>query len=253
MYHLFKKSANRIIQQLLGIKLHRVQHGCQDWFDIQASGCRINTIFDVGANIGQSALKFREAFPKSLIYCFEPVSTTFQQLKTTVSNDNNINCYAIAFGSTPGYCTIYLTPTSLTNSLIPSVAAEYLPINNHNVEIDPNIIHSENIMVQTVDNFVLENHIERIDLLKIDTEGFDLEVLKGASHILSAGRIAFVLAEIGFNPVDKRHILFDDVRSYLMDKGFLLFGIYDQQLEWSGENRMRYANVCFCNEKAFNK
>jgi len=253
MYHVFKKSANRIIQQLLGIKLHRVQHGCQDWFDIQSSGCRINTIFDVGANIGQSALKFREAFPDSLIYCFEPVSSTFKQLKANVSSDKNINCSAIAFGSIPGNSTIYLTPTSLTNSLIPTVAAEYLPKNNHDIEIDPKTMQSEKVMVKTIDNFVLENHIERIDLLKIDTEGFDLEVLKGASHLLSTGRIAFVLAEVGFNPVDRRHVLFDDVRSYLMDKGFSLFGIYDQQLEWSGDNRIRYANVCFCNEKAFNK
>lgn len=235
--HLIKKSAHRVIENLLGIKIHKLRHGCEDWFDIQTSGCQINTIFDVGANIGQSALKFREAFPKSSIYCFEPVSSTFRKLKATVVRDSNINCYSIAFGSSPGNCTIYLPPNSTTSSLIPT----------------PEATGSESVLVKTVDNFASENNIERIDLLKIDTEGFDLEVLKGASHMLSRRRIAFVLAEVGFNPMDKRHVLFDDVRSYLLEKGFSLFGIYDQYLEWSGENRMRYANVCFCNEEAFSR
>jgi hypothetical protein len=54
-----------------------------------------------------------------------------------------------------------------------------------------------------------------------------------------------VLAEVGFHPGDDRHVLFDHVRDYLVPFGFSVYGVYDQQLEWSGENRLRYANVCF--------
>jgi hypothetical protein len=43
-------------------------------------------------------------------------------------------------------------------------------------------------------------------------------------------------------------VLFDEVRDFLADRRFAVFGIYDQQLEWSDENRLRYANVYFCRE-----
>jgi hypothetical protein len=106
------------------------------------------------------------------------------------------------------------------------------------------------VEVTTVDNFADENRVSRIDLLKIDTEGFDLEVLKGAKRMFAEGRIQFTLVEVGFRPGDSRHVLFDEVRSFLSGFGFYVYGLYDQTLEWSGELRLRFANACFVNESA---
>ena len=80
---------------------------------------------------------------------------------------------------------------------------------------------------------------------------FDLEVLRGGDKVLSAGRVAFVLAEVGLHPGDSRHVLFDDVREFLCAGGFYVYGFYDQNLEWSGTSRLRFANLCFANEAAF--
>ncbi len=230
-----KRKMKRFVENLFGVEIHFPLHGCRDWVDIKASGCQINTIFDVGANVGQSAIKFRDAFPDGKIYCFEPASSNFDKLKSNLSRYRNINCHQVALGSRPGFSTIYLASSPYMHSLIP-------PLDTRS---------SENILVQTIDHFASENNIERIDLLKIDTEGFDLEVIKGADHMLSTGCIPFVLAEVGFHPENGEHVLFDDVRALLMKKGFSVFGIYDQQLEWTGEKRLRFANVCFCNEAAF--
>jgi hypothetical protein len=95
-----------------------------------------------------------------------------------------------------------------------------------------------------------ENAIDRIDLLKIDVEGYDLKVLEGAKESLHARRIAFVIVEVGFDGNTSPHVQFEDVRIFLASHGYLVFGLYDQQVEWSGELRLRYANVCFCNEGA---
>ena len=92
--------------------------------------------------------------------------------------------------------------------------------------------------------------ISRIDLLKVDAEGFDMEVLRGADRMLSAGRVGAVICEIGFHPCDERFVLFDEVREFLLPRGFSLFGIYDQQPEWSGEKRICYANALFLNVPA---
>lgn len=112
------------------------------------------------------------------------------------------------------------------------------------------IVGSELVKLSTVDNFASDNQIRQIDLLKIDTEGFDLEVLKGAQSMLSAGQIAFALPEIGFDPGDARHVLFDEIRAYLLPMGYAVFSIYDQQ-QASGEKLLRSANACFSNENAF--
>jgi FkbM family methyltransferase len=198
-------------------------------------GCRVETIFDVGANVGQSAIKFRSAFPSARIYCFEPVKSTFTDLLQKVGDDNLTSCFPLAMGRERARQNIYHTQHSTTNSLI----KPELSLGEEAVEVD------------TVDDFSRDNHIDRIDLLKIDTEGFDLEVLHGAKYMLNSDKIAFVLIEVGFHPFDARHVLFDHARDFLVSNGFRLFGIYDQTLEWSGEPNVRFANACFINTDAF--
>ena len=218
------------IEHLIGIQIYRAsQHGHHVCTDIKKCGHEIAFVFDVGANVGQSALRFEAIFPKAKIYCFEPVKKTFEMLKKNLTKFGKISCYRVAFGSCACEKTIYLTGQSRTNSLI-----------------EPNkICGNETVNVCTIDEFAVKNQIKRIDFLKIDTEGFDLEVLKGAQKMLSSEQIGFILVESGFHPGDKRHVLFDDIRSYLLPMGYTLFGIYDQRLEWSGVKRLRYANVCF--------
>jgi hypothetical protein len=132
-------------------------------------------------------------------------------------------------GDAAGEATIYLTDHSATSSLL---APEHA-------------LGSEVVPVTTVDRFAAEHGIGAIDLLKVDAEGYDLQVLHGAASMLDRSAIRFVLSEIGWHRGDSRHVLFDEMRDFLAPKGFSVYGIYDQQLEWSGENRLRYANVCF--------
>jgi FkbM family methyltransferase len=108
------------------------------------------------------------------------------------------------------------------------------------------VVTTEKVQVATLDDFAAEFLVDdRIDLLKIDAEGFDLEVLRGAEQLLSAGRILFVLVETGFHPGDDRHPLFDAIRDFLAPYDFRLFGIYDQTHEWAGEHSIQFANVMF--------
>ena len=232
----WKKKVKLIIESLLDVKIYSNHaHGREDWFDLKQTGLGIDVIFDVGANIGQSAQKFREAFPQSIIYCFEPVNSIFNQLKNNLDKYHNVSCYQIGLGSSICQLPIYLTDHSNTSSFK-----------------RPKFITGEEVAhVDTIDNFSLENNVDHIDLLKIDAEGFDLEVLKGACRCLSSKSISFILIEVGFNPEDEIHVLFDDVRSFLWDKGYTVFGIYDQTMEWSGKHQLRYANVCFCKKNTF--
>ena len=91
--------------------------------------------------------------------------------------------------------------------------------------------------------------INYIDILKIDTEGFDIEVLKGASTMLKANQISFIQVEAGMNPHNKLHIPLQQFVDYLTPYGYVLFGIYEQHLEWTGEKRLSFSNPVFISEK----
>lgn len=234
----FKRNLNKALENALGLRLYRVQaHGHQDWYDIRKSCCRIETIFDVGANVGQTAQRLRDAFPKATIYCFEPVRAMFEKLQKSLSGDRHMQFFQVALGSASGTGKIYLGDHPTTSSLVE-------PENPRGFE---------EVRIETIDSFCRARGIERIDLLKVDAEGFDLEVLKGAASMLTSARVAFALAEVGFHPGDMVHVLFDHVREFLMPHGFRVYGFYDQTLEWTGENRLRFANACFANEAAFRK
>src|SRR5947209_19432932 len=76
------------------------------------------TIFDVGANTGQSAIRFGEAFPTSDIYSFEPVPDTFEALKRTTASNPRVHTFQCAMGAKPDRAKIYLGEVSQKNSMV---------------------------------------------------------------------------------------------------------------------------------------
>jgi FkbM family methyltransferase len=236
MHMRLKKRLYYRLQELLRVHiLRRSAHGHIEYVDIDRSGSRIETVFDVGANVGNMSMRYADVFPQAEIYAFEPVSSTFQILKRNVGSLPKVQCYQLALGSREGEQAIYLTDQDETNSLVKPE--------------DPR--GQENVSVRTVDQIVEEHGLNHIDLLKIDVEGFDLEVLRGAESCFSRGMVSFVFIEVGFQPGDRRQVLFDDMARHLRQFGFATFGIYTQRLEWSGEQRLRFGNACFANEDAF--
>ena len=228
----FKKklqtSIERIFRHRVYCFMHR-KHGHQGYADMKYSGQKIHTIFDVGANTGQSAEEYSVTFPGASVSCFEPVSSTYAELEGNVRSMGHVNCHNLALGSEPGESTIYISDISTANSLINHGSGD----------------RKETIQVSTVDIFAKENNVDKIDFLKIDTEGFDIEVLKGAEGMLSSGSVSFVQVEVSFNREGQKHVLFDDVRDLLAGHGFVVFGFYEQHLEWSGEQSLRFANALF--------
>ena len=149
---------------------------------------RIETVFDVGANIGQTAKELRNVFPNARIHCFEPTPSTFSQLALAVAGDLRIVVHPIALGPAKGRATLQCFDVSLLNSC--AVNPPYKDrFNQTTTSID--------VPMSTIDDAGSENKIDRISLLKVDAEGFDLEILKGARRMLAEGRIDFIVSEIG--------------------------------------------------------
>jgi FkbM family methyltransferase len=169
-------------------------YGIDRWLDVTRLSATarmpIGVIFDVGANEGQTAKELLTAFPNAKIYSFEPAAETFEILNRKVAGVANISTRNLALGSAPGKAEMYVYESSLINSLVPNAHYSTLhKLSGRRTACD----------VDTIDRFCAENRIDHIDLLKIDTEGFELEVLRGAEGLLGDGKVNFIIAE--FNRV----------------------------------------------------
>jgi FkbM family methyltransferase len=231
------KSARRLAERVLSARIYRVEQlpwGVDFALDVarQVPDFRFATVFDVGANVGQSALEFSDAFPGAAIWSFEPFTEAFEELARVTADQRNVTCVKLALGSEPGLVTVALDEHNVHNSLLRAVAGSTQG-------------RVETVEVRTLDDFTAEHGIERIDFLKIDTEGFDLEVLRGAERMLRAGAVPFVQVEVGMGASASTLVPFDDARAHLARHGYALFGIYVQVPEWTGEARLRFANPVF--------
>ena len=218
--------------------LHQLPRGINVFSDIETwlPNYRINEIFDVGANIGQSAKKFYDLFPHCSIFCFEPILETFCQLKLNCHEIKQIRCFQLALSSSEGKGVMISDGTSTMNRFL-----DESTVCSNNIEAQ-----TEQVETVTLDHFCRSMHVKHINYLKIDTEGRDLDVLKGARDMLSNQRIDFIQVEAGTNPNNKYHVPFEILKSFLERHAYYLFGIYNQREEFfTQEPHLRRTNPVF--------
>jgi FkbM family methyltransferase len=175
----------------------------------------LDLIFDVGANIGQTAQGLLRFFPAAKIYCFEPVSSSFAILSARYSK--RVICVQLALGSEAAEKEIKLRDDPEMNSFL----STYQRPGHYTGD-------SEFVSVSTVDQICLEHGITAIDVLKMDVQGWELEVLRGASAMLGSNRVRFIFTEVGFRRNDAEMVMFGDLLDAAISQlGFLFCGFYD--------------------------
>jgi FkbM family methyltransferase len=140
-------------------------------------------IFDVGANVGQwsdLAIRFN---PMAEIHCFEPNPTTFAQLAGQHFPDNvHLNNFGLG---------------NIARSATLQVYGELAGTNSLYRQPSHKAIRTERVTLAVLSDYCAQRNIDYIDFLKIDVEGAEFEVLKGADQLLSAARIGVVQFEYG--------------------------------------------------------
>jgi len=138
-------------------------------------------IFDVGANVGQTATHCAKTLPGSEISCFEPSPSTFDQLNTVVGGLSNVHAFNAGMGSQDGKLRLRENTNSVMSSfLLPGPAAW------------GSVVRESLVDVWTVDGFSEKHRIERVTVLKTDTQGFDLEVLRGAEQMIRGSALDMI-------------------------------------------------------------
>jgi FkbM family methyltransferase len=166
-------------------------------------------LFDVGANVGDYALATSALLGSKRtlykIFCFEPAQDTFLKLKENTKNVPSITCVNIALGPSVRQSKLY----SLVGES--GLASVY---NRHVFSHESHELTSEAVQVKSLDIFCFEQKIDRINFLKLDVEGYEYEVLLGATDLLKRNVIQCIQFEFGGTDVDAR-VFFRDFYNLL--------------------------------------
>ena len=153
-------------------------------------------IFDVGANVGDYAIAVGSIIgQRAQLYCFEPSKETFALLKENVKNHKNIKLYNFGFGEENKQTVLYSNEKGSGLASLYDRKLEY-----HGIIMG----ERENVTIRRLDDFCRENNIEHIHFLKMDVEGNELNILKGAAGIIESGVVDFIQFEFGGCNIDSR-------------------------------------------------
>jgi FkbM family methyltransferase len=172
----------------------------------------IQTVIDVGANIGQFAAEVRHALPKAHIYSFEPMKDCFAKLNDSRKKDSNFTSYNFALGDSAGSSVIHKNNYAPSSSLLENTAVleEAFPFVKNSQD--------ETILIKTLDSVLDISKLKKNILLKLDVQGYEEKVMRGGPKVLAES--SFVLVEASFYELYEGQPLFADIFKYLSERGF---------------------------------
>jgi FkbM family methyltransferase len=191
-----------------------------------ANAGKPGVVFDVGANIGQSVTKYRSFFPHARIHAFEPLPKAYRQLLLAADAAGNVVVNQSALHAAPGVKKFYSNRggANQTSSFLPPATDVRHSFPEHAFEVEQVL----EVNVTTLDDYCAEHSIEHIDVLKMDTQGTELDILRGANRMLERRAITMAYVEIVFAPVYAGNALYHHIASQLETCGMDLFRIYTQ-------------------------
>ncbi len=185
-------------------------------------------IFDVGANKGQSITRYKKLFQNPIIHSFEPNINEVNILKQKYINDKNLYLNNVAVGDKKGNLEFNINAISGHSSfknLIPNTT--WIKKRSNSIKIDHKNYTTKKVNAEiiTLDDYVNEKNLTNIDILKIDTQGFEDKVLLGAQNLLKNNRIKLIQLELIFSEIYENPPNIYDVEKTLIPNNYKLFGI----------------------------
>jgi FkbM family methyltransferase len=178
----------------------------------------IDTVIDVGANVGQYGASLRASgFGGRIVSC-EPLSDAVVRLQRRAAKDASWTAIRTAVGASPGTLEINVSANSYSSSVLPMTSA------HTGAAPGSEYVGAESVPVTTIVDLVAAQGIDpERTWLKIDTQGYEAQVLAGAGPLL--GSFAAVQLELSFVPLYDGQALFDELVGRLNEAGLTMFGL----------------------------
>ena len=169
------------------------------------------TIIDIGSNKGQFILLIEKIYPNKNIYSFEPIKEMIDKQKKFFSYKNNIIFHNVALGSSTTLKEFLITARMDSSSFLKIVS-------DKNKSKNYDIVENRNIQINTLDNLLINEKISHPVLIKIDVQGYELEVLRGANNLLK--KTDYLLLEVSKNEMYQNQPIEKVIVEYLKNLNF---------------------------------
>ena len=197
----------------------------------------IRTVIDVGAHNGEFAEVSAVCFPGAAIHCFEPLPMCQPALETLAKRDPRVSVHPFALGEVEGKMSMHQCDFESSSSLLQMQDGlrSLLPAGTRST-----VIQAE---VRRLDSF--QDLVEWPAFLKLDVQGYELHVLRGAHRVLAS--TAAIQAEIIFEPFYEGQADFRSLINMLADAGFRFVEFL--HVHRNAEGRLLYADGAFIAER----
>lgn len=194
-------------------------------------------IFDVGAYIGETVSDYLASFPDAYIYAFEPTPVSFAQLQKRFTGNKQVKCENLAISDTNSLIPFHFNEFSPTNSMLSTDAGADKYWGRGLL----NTVETVTIQSISLDEIFHRENIDHIDILKLDVQGAELDVLRGAEKLLAKKRISIIYLEVIFVPTYNNQAVHFEIEQYLSDKGYTLYGLFNLTYD----KRLKQADMLF--------
>ena len=205
----------------IGIDVTRITSVYHPWarrrriFEIN----NIDTVLDVGANTGQFAHRLRKHMGyRGKIISFEPLNSAFNALEKHARNDPRWDVYRFALGDIEEKREMNIANNSVSSSFL-----DMLP-SHLSAAPASRYTDREEVEIKKIDSIFDSLPIKDATIyMKVDTQGFDGNVIRGAERSLP--RIPFIQIEMSLTPLYEGEIPFIDMCLFMQQKGYSLIGL----------------------------
>lgn len=180
-----------------------------------------HVIIDAGANVGNVTLRLARLFPQSSIVAFEPIADTVGTLRNRTGGLANVTIVQAALGDESGTVRLNVNGCPGTSSVLPSAERS---IRYHGNNLVTKRI--EEAPMWALDDWAESNGIDRVDFIKADVQGYELQVLKGAEGLLRSS-VSAVYSEAQMTPLYDGAALYSDIDLFLRDCGFEMYQMHE--------------------------
>lgn len=214
----------KIIKKLFnkfGIEINRLQPNLDDSSQVIAAmkKVNINVIFDIGANVGQFSSEIRSKGYTGKIISFEPLTSAREILSKEAVRDRNWIIHdRVAIGNQNGFVDINISKNSYSSSILPMLKTH--------LDAAPNseYIGVEKTPIITLDS-IADSYLDQNSncFLKIDTQGYETQVLNGAPKTLAKAK--GILCELSLVKLYNGQDLWKDKIARFEKEGFVLWSL----------------------------
>ena len=210
-----KKLVNKISISLFGYLIIKKRHKDYGFNTVLTKLISDNhpLIFDIGAEDGSSCERYSKLFANPILHAFEPHPDKFRKIKNKFNKNKNIYLNNIALGSKTEIKKFNQIKGGGRSSFLKSTVDDL----SNQKQID--------VQVSTIDEYVNKNSIKKINLLKIDTQGYEDEVLKGAQETIKLNKIDIIETEIIVGNMYEKTLSFNEIENLIYPYGYKIFAI----------------------------